>query len=106
MPATPTPRRSGPCRVGIEFRRFARAQPSTRPQRLEARANAHAFAENLPGDGGSVIVERIQNAKLQTVHADFVGEIVIKLLLRDRRLRHAESAKSSRRNDVGVYRAS
>ncbi len=97
----PAPQR--PSRPGVECCRLRPRSLPSRPQRLEAGANSHALAENLPGHRRSIIVQRIQDAELQPVHSDSVREIVIKLLLRDRRLGHAESAKRSRRNDVGVH---
>ncbi len=62
-------------------------------------------AENLPGHRRRVIVESIQNAKFQPVDANLIREIVVKLLLRDRSLRHSEAAKRPRRNHVGMHRA-
>ena len=106
IPATPTPRRIGPSALALNCGSLgARSFPS-RPQRFETGANAHSLAEHLAGDGGSLIVQRIQDAKFQPVHLQPVSEIVVKLLLRDRRLRHAEAAESAGWHQMRVHRAS
>ena len=102
IPATPTPRRIGPLVVGIEFDGLGARRIPLRAQGFEAGANADAFSHDLPGDRGSLIVERVQDAKLQRIDSESDGEIVIELLLRDCHLRHAKSAKRAGRNNVGV----
>ena len=61
--------------------------------------------KHLPRDGGRVIVERIQDAEFQPVHAGAISEIVVELLLRDSRLRHAKTAKRACRHQIGMHGA-
>src|SRR5580704_804676 len=84
----------------IEVGGFGAGFVPARAQRFETFANAHAFAKNLPGDSRSVVVERIENAELKTIHAELVGQIVIELLLRDRALGHAKATKCAGRDKM------
>ena len=77
-----------------------------RAQRFEAGANSYAFAKNLACHCGAVIIERIQYAKFEAIDADSLGEFIVKLLLGDRGLRHAETAESSGRNEMRMHGAS
>ena len=86
--------------TGIKCSSFCPRDLPPRTQRFEARANSHALAENLSSHCRSVVIQRVQNAELQTIDADSIREIIIELFLRDRGLRHAESAKRTRGNDV------
>ena len=104
MPATPTPRRTGPLAVRVEGCGLGARSGPAGTQRFEAGANSHSFAEHLAGDGGSVIVQRIQDAEFQAVDGQPVGEIVVKLFLRDRGLRHAKTAESPGRHQMRVHR--
>ena len=76
-----------------------------RPQRLEAGPDADAVAEHLARDGRLVGPERVEDAELEPVHAEPVGELVVELLHGDRGLRHAEAAEGAGRHEMGVHGA-
>src|SRR5215471_534730 len=92
------------CRVELRPRGTGRFP--FRPQRFEARMDTNAFTEYLSGNGRRVVVQSVQNAKLEAIYADAIGQFVVDLFLRNCGLRHAESAKRARGNDVRVHGSS
>ena len=105
MPATPTPRRSGPAAAALNASASAQRVAPARAQRLEARLEAHAVGEHLAGDGRLARLQRVEDAELQRIEAEPLGEFVEQLLLRERALRHAEAAKGAGGHEMGVHRA-
>src|SRR6266404_1844172 len=84
----------------IKLFSFGASRLPARAQGFEAGANAHAFSHHLPRNRRSVIVEVVQDAKLERIDCESKGKIVVELLLRDCRLRHTEAAKGARGNNV------
>ena len=103
MPATPTPCRTGPLAFAIEGRSLGACGRPPGSQRFEAGANSDAFAENLAGDRGSFIVQRVHDSEFEAVDSQPISEIVVKLFLRDSRLRHAKTAEGSRRHQMRMH---
>ncbi len=83
---------------------LARLLPA-RTQRLETRANADASADDLSGDGRTFVVQRVQAAEFELIHADFVGERIIELFLRDGPLRNAKAAERAGGKQIRMNRA-
>src|SRR5271168_409064 len=89
--------------IRIELlRSFAGFLPS-RPQRFEARANSHASAQDLACYCCVAIFQCILNAKFEAIDSEALSEFVVELLLRDRSLRYAETAKRTRGHEVCVH---
>ena len=88
--------------TGVEiYCLFARGLPS-RTQGLKAGTNADSFSQHLAGNGGKIVGERIQNAKLKTIHRDAVGKFVVELFLGDCHLRYTETSKGTRGHEMGM----
>src|SRR6202030_2521809 len=66
---------------------------------------ADTFGHHLPSGICTVIVQCVLDTEFQTVHSQFFGELVVKLLLRDGCLRHAKTAERSRWNQMSVHGA-
>ena len=86
----------------VECGGFLMRKIPARAQSFEAGANTDALAQDLAGDGRAVVFESVQDSKLEFVYAELVGESIVKLLLRDRALRHTETAEGSGGNNVRV----
>ena len=84
-------------------RGFAQLFPP-RPQGFKASLEADAFLEHLAGYGRVAGFERIEDAEIERIDAELDRELVEKLLLRDRALRHAKPAKGAGRDEMGVDR--
>ena len=94
-----------PCGGGVERRGLRERVAPARPQGLEARLEAHAVGEHLAGHGGVARLQRVEDAELQPIEAELLGEFVEQLLLRERALRHAEAAEGAGGNEMRVHRA-
>src|SRR5258708_6243310 len=90
---------SPPCMPPCRFR--ASCVPAW-AQRFKTFANADSFSEHLSRHGRRVIVKGIQDAEFEAIHPKLIREVVVELLLRDRSLGHAETAKRSRRYKMRV----
>ena len=64
-----------------------------RAQRLQAGADADALREHLAADSRYVVLQRVQDAKLQRIDPQPVGQLVKQRFLRNRGLRHAKAAE-------------
>src|SRR6266404_3525439 len=74
-------------------------------QRFQAGSYTYTLAHHLPSGICTVIVQCVLDAEFQTVYSQFFGELIVKLLLRDGRLRHAKSAERPRWNQMSVHGA-
>ena len=87
-------RRAAAAAVSFVERRASAARPLPVPsQRFETGADADAGAQHLAGDRRLIRPQRVPDAELEAVDAQPIGELVEHLLLRERRLRHTETAE-------------
>src|SRR5882724_2462829 len=93
-------------RTGVKGGGFLLCLLPTGAQRLEASADADASADHLAGNGRAFLIQRIQPAEFKLVHADFLGERIVKLLLRDGALRNTKAAERPGGKQIGVNSAS
>ena len=66
-----------------------------RAQRFQATLEAEAVGEHLTRHCRLSGLQRIENAEIQRIEAELERQVVEKLLLRQRALRHAEAAKGA-----------
>ncbi len=89
----------------IERRQLRRVRLSTCGRNASKQARIPTPSPSTwPVTVGVSIVQRIQDAEFQPIDPQPVSEIVVKLFLRDRRLRNAETAESSGRHQMRVHR--
>ncbi len=94
----------GPFAFALNAAASARAAFHVRAQGFKASANSDTFSQHLTGHRRGIVVERVENAKLQAIHSKAIGQFVVNLLLRDRSLRYAKTPERSGRNQMGMHR--
>ncbi len=106
MPATPTPRLIGTFGGCVESFGLGERRAPARSQRLETGLEAEPVFHDLPRHGRLARLQRVEDAELEPIEAEPDREFIVKLLLRQRALRHAEAAEGAGRDEMGMHRSS